>query len=246
VRRITYVVHGRLASRENRLAAARDQRHGVQIMAFEQLAARLAGGFIHAIGADTLRDAIQKALPDTDLGELDTIKLLPGMVGAAADTLHKVWRAGIDLSARAGDHPRLAAVTALEQAVLERLPSSMLRPVDLASQAMARLRHAPTLFGQIEILGISELSPCWRELLFGLAETLPVRWNAGPRSVPDWLEGSAVKIIRSEPATPQVQSMSAASAYHEAIEALRWARELIASGTAKPSEIAIAAASPAA
>ena len=246
MRRITYVVHGRLASRENRLAAARDQRHGVQIMAFEQLAARLAGGFIHAIGADTLRDAIQKALPDTDLGELDTIKLLPGMVGAAADTLHKVWRAGIDLSARAGDHPRLAAVTALEQAVLERLPSSMLRPVDLASQAMARLRHAPTLFGQIEILGISELSPCWRELLFGLAETLPVRWNAGPRSVPDWLEGSAVKIIRSEPATPQVQSMSAASAYHEAIEALRWARELIASGTAKPSEIAIAAAAPAA
>lgn len=134
----------------------------------------------------------------------------------------------------------------LEQAVLERLPSSMLRPVDLAGQATTRLRHAPALFGKIEIVGISELSPCWRELLFGLANMLPVRWNAGPRSVPDWLDGSAVEIIRSEPTTPQVEAISAASGYHEAIEALRWARELIASGTAKPSEIAIAAAAPAA
>ena len=244
--RRTYIAHGRLASREIRLDAARNQRHGVQVMAFEQMAARLAGGFAQPIDAETLRDAIQQALPETDLGELDAIKLLPGMVGAAADTLHKVWRTGIDLSGRATDHPRLAAIATLEQAVLERLPSSMLRPVDLASQAMARLHHAPALFGDIEIVGISELSPCWRELLSGLAATSSVRWNAGPRSVPDWLEGSAVEIIRSEPTAPQVEAMSAASGYHEAIEALRWARELIASGIAKPSEIAIAAAAPAA
>src|SRR3546814_1744886 len=92
------------------------------------------------------------------------------MVGATADTLHKVWRTGINLSARAGDHPRLAAMAALEQALLERLPSSMLRPVDLASQALARLHLAPVLFCEIEIVGISELSPCWRELLIELAE----------------------------------------------------------------------------
>jgi len=246
MKRQTYIAHGRLASREIRLDAARNQRHGVQVMAFEQLAARLAGGFAQAIDAETLRDAIQQALPETNLGELDAIKLLPGMVGAAADTLHKVWRTGIDLSERAGDHPRLAAMATLEEAVLARLPSSMLRPVDLASNAMARLRHAPALFGEIEIVGISELSPCWRDLLLALARTLPVRWIAGPRSVPAWLEGSAVQILRSGPTTPQVEAMSAASGYHEAIEALRWARELIASGTAKPSEIAIAAAAPAA
>ena len=246
MRRQTYIAHGRLASREIRLDAARNQRHGVRVMAFEQMAARLAGGFARPIDAETLRDAIQQVLPETDLGELDAIKLLPGMVGAAADTLHKVWRTGIDLSERASDHPRLAAMATLEQAVLERLPSSMLRPVDLASQAMTRLHHAPALFGEIEIVGISELSPCWRELLSGLAATSSVRWNAGPRSVPDWLESSAVEIIRSKPTTPQVEAMSAASGYHEAIEALRWARELIASGIAKPSEIAIAAAAPAA
>jgi len=246
MQRQTYIAHGRLASREIRLDAARHQHHGTQVIAFEQLAARLAGGFAQPIDAETLRDAIQRVLPDIDLGELDTIKLLPGMVGAAADTLHKVWRTGIDLSARAGDHPRIAAMATLEAAVLAVLPPAMLRPVDLASQALARIHHAPALFGDIHIQGISELSPCWRELLFALAGTTPVRWNAGPRSVPGWLEGSTVEVVRSEPATPDVEAVSAANGYHEAIEALRWARELIASGAAKPSEIAIAAAAPAA
>lgn len=246
MQRQTYIVHGRIAFREIRLDAARNQHHGTQVMAFEQLAARLAGGFMQPIDAETLRDAIQRVLPETDLGELDTIKLLPGMVGAAADTLHKVWRTGIDLSARAASHPRLAALATLEEAVLAVLPPAMLRPVDLASQGMDRLQHAPALFGEIHIQGVSELSPCWRDLLFGLAKTMPVRWHAGPRSVPAWLDGSLVGIVRSAPTTPQIEAVSAANGYHEAIEALRWARELIASGTAKPSEIAIAAAAPAA
>ncbi|KQN04862.1 hypothetical protein ASE85_07700 [Sphingobium sp. Leaf26] len=246
MQRQTYIAHGRLASREIRLDAARHQHHGIQVMAFEQLAARLAGGFRQPINAEMLRDAIQRVLPDIDLGELDAIKLLPGMVGATADTLHKVWRTGIDLSARAGDHPRLAAMATLEEAVLAMLPPAMLRPVDLSLQALARIQHAPALFGEIHIQGISELSPCWRELLIALAATTPVRWNAGPRSVPAWLEGSGVEVTRSEPTTPEVEAVSTANGYHEAIEALRWARELIASGTAKPSEIAIAAAAPAA
>jgi hypothetical protein len=33
------------------------------------------------------------------MGELESIKTLPGMIDAAADTLHKAWRAGIDLAA---------------------------------------------------------------------------------------------------------------------------------------------------
>src|SRR3546814_5977224 len=144
-----YIANGRLTSLWMRLADARNRRDVVQVMAFEQMAARRAGGVARPIDAEALRDGSQKTLPDTDLGELDAIKLLPGMVGATADTLHKVWRTGINLSARAGDHPRLAAMAALEQALLERLPSSMLRPVDLASQALARLHLAPVLFGEI-------------------------------------------------------------------------------------------------
>lgn len=246
MQRRTYIAHGRLASREIRLDAARHQKHGTQVMAFEQLAARLAGGFAQPIDMETLRDAIQRVLPDTYLGELEAIKFLPGMIGVAADTLHKVWRTGIDLSARAGAHPRLAAMATLEEAVLAVLPSATLRPVDLASQALERLQHAPALFGEIHILGISELSPCWRDLLFALAATVHVRWHAGPRSVPAWLDETGVEIMRSESTTPQIEAVSAANGYHEAIEALRWARELITSGTAKPSEIAIAAAAPAA
>ena len=93
--------------REVRLDAARKRRHGLQILSFEQLAVRMAGGFASAIDDDSLRSAIQAVLPATPLGELESIKLLPGMVDAAADTLHKAWRAGIDLAARADDHPRL-------------------------------------------------------------------------------------------------------------------------------------------
>src|SRR3954469_2522917 len=72
--RQTFVTHGRLAMREIRLQAARDRSHGVQAMTFEQLAARLAGGFARPIDSDTLRGAVQTALVDTDLGELDGIK----------------------------------------------------------------------------------------------------------------------------------------------------------------------------
>ena len=78
--RRTIVAHGRLATRELRLDAARQRRHGVQIMSFEQLAVRLAGGFARPIDDECLRTAIQAVLPDTPLGELESIKLLPGMV----------------------------------------------------------------------------------------------------------------------------------------------------------------------
>ncbi len=69
---------------------------------------------------------------------------------------------------------------------------------------------------------------------------------AGPRPVPEWLEGLKVEVHRSAPATPAIHSASAATAYHEVIEALRWARELVATGEARPEEIAIAAAAPSA
>src|SRR3546814_8198827 len=120
-RRKTVVAHGRLAMREIRLRAARDRRHGLQVMTFEHLAARLAGGFSRPIDDESLRAAIQQALPETELGELDGIKQLPGMVEAAADTLHKAWRAGLNLAARAGDHPRLQSIARLAGAVLDRL-----------------------------------------------------------------------------------------------------------------------------
>ena len=51
--------------------------------------------------------------------------------------------------------------------------------------------------------------------------------------------------MEEEPQAPEVVAVRAATAYHEAIEALRWARELVSSGTATPAEIAIASVWPA-
>jgi len=231
--------------RELRLAAARQRNHGLQIMTFEQLAARLAGGLSRPVDDETLRATIQAVLPDVALGELDSLKSLPGMVGAATDTLRKAWRAGIDLQARRGEHPRIASIASLEEAVLAALPPAMMRPVDLVAASLQRLDHVAALFGQIEIVGITELSPCWRPLLHAIAQRVTVRWTAGPRSTPPWLDRNVIDVTQSDPRTPEILTVSASTAYHEAIEALRWARQLIASGTADPAEIAIASVTPA-
>jgi hypothetical protein len=242
--RSTLIVHGRLAMRAARLAAARDAHHGLQVMTFEQAAVRLAGGFTQAIDAETLRTTIQAALPTTDMGELERIKMLPGMVTAALDSLRKVWSSGTDLASRMPRHPRLDAIGRLEAAVLERLPQGMLRPADIVAAATARLRHSPAILGSVEISGLTELEPCWRPLLNALATLAPVQWTAGPRAVPDWLKDSTVKVVRATAECPTIGVVSAATAYHEAIEALRWVRALLASGVA-PADIAIASASPA-
>lgn len=243
--RHSIIAHGLLLQHNLRIEAARGRLHGRQIMTFESLACRLAGGFARAIDDESLKDAIHTALPEVKLGELDAIKELPGVVDAAAGTLRKAWRSGVDLQARASDHTRIASIAKLEEEVLSRLPSSMMRPVDLVSKAMERIHYAKTIFGPITIVGVTELSPCWRPLLHALAERVPVTWVAGPRSVPSWLDGKIVKIVRSDAETPEIVSVSTATAYHEAIEAMRWARELMASGAAKPQEIGIAAAIPA-
>ena len=242
--RQTIVVHGRVAMRELRLSAAREHRHGRQIMSFEQLAVRLAGGLAQSVDDDALREAIKAVLPGTALGELEGIKALPGLVNTAADTLRKAWRGDVDLQTRATDHPRLGSLATLEAAVLKVLPPAMMRPADLAVAAFERLDHTTTLFGPIEIIGITELSPVWRPLLHAVAARVPVRWIAGPRPVPRWLDGGAIDIVRSQACTPNVLSVSAATAYHEAIEAMRWARQLMASGTAEPADIAIAFVAP--
>ncbi len=239
------IAHSLLRMRELRLEAARGRRHGLQIMTFEQMAARLAGGLAQPVDDDALREAITAVLPETALGELDGIKALPGMVGAAADTLRKAWRAGVDLQERASEHPRLQSIASLEAAVVEALPPAMMRPADFVVAGSARLEHAPALFGPIEIVGITELSPVWRPLLHALAGHVPVRWIAGPRPVPDWLDAEAIEIVRSEAQAPAVSGISAATAYHEAVEAMRWTRQLLASGKAEPADIAIASATPA-
>jgi len=241
--RRTIVVHMRLAGHMARVNAARAGAHGIQILTMGQMAARLAGGFLAPIDSESLRDAVREALPETDLGELESIKTLPGMVRAAVSTLDKVWRADIDLSS--SSHPRLKALAALEENVLRQLPPSMKKPRVLVDLARGRIAHAAAVLGPIEIHGHSEMPLCWRPLLFALSNSVPVTWIAGPRSVPEWLVGKNIEIQRTAPnkATPELYSC--ATPQHEVLEAFRWMRALLAEGKARPEEIAIAAASPA-
>lgn len=240
--RRTMVVFGRLQSRELRLEAARKRIAGIQVMTMEQLACRLAGGFSRPIEDESLRVALQKALADTTLGELDAIKALPGMVDACVGTLRKAWTAQIDLAA--GDNARLASLAALESALLPLLPSGMKRPGELVHAALQRVQHAPEVLGSVDVQGLTELEPCWRPLLGAVSAHTKVRWIAGPRSTPSWLSDLPIEVAACEAASPELSTVSAASALHEAVEAVRWARQLIASGAARPNEIAIASTSP--
>ena len=112
----------------------------------------------------------------------------------------------------------------------------------------ARLRprgDAKTLFGAIRVLGRTEMSPVWRPFLAALKSVTEVRWVAGPRQVPAWVRALGIAVIETAQEHPEIQSESCASPRHEALEAMRWARAVLASRRAKPEEIAIAAASPA-
>ncbi len=247
--RCTIVTYGRLAADQARLQAARAGQHGVQVMSMPGLAARLAGGFLRAIDAEALAAALGEVLQDpaaAPLGDLAPIGDLPGLQLALASTLGKAWRACIDLQARAAEHPRFATLATLEADVLKRLPPGMLRPAELAAAARGRLAHAPVVTGPVEVHGMTALEPVWQGLLLELGSHVPVSWHAGAREVPAWLDGTEVAIRRttSTAATPTV--VSCATARHEVIEALRWARALLASGAARAEEIAIVAASPAA
>ena len=200
--RRTVIAHGRLAMRELRLSAARTRRHGLQVMTWEQLAARLAGGLAQPVDDETLREAIYRVLPDTPLGELDGIKGLPGFIGAAADTLRKAWRADVNLQKRAAEHPRLQSMAALEKAVLELLPPSMMRPADLVTTALDRVGHAPILFGPVDIVGITELSPCWRPILRFAGLQDRGRFRRGSTALPSKRSGRRVILLRLPQSAP--------------------------------------------
>ncbi|ABE37276.1 conserved hypothetical protein [Rhodopseudomonas palustris BisB5] len=240
--RRTVVVHTVLAGRMERTAAARSNELGVQIVTMGQLAARLAGGLLRPVDSEALQEAVFAALPVVDMGELEPIKLLPGMPGAVTATFDKAWRAGVDLSSAA--HPRLAALAALEQEVVGRLPASMKRPAELVAMAKERIAQASTVIGSLEIHGHSEMSPCWRPLLEALANVVPLTWVAGPRHVPAWLEGTGVTVAKTDPTATATASYSCANQQHEVIEAFRWVRKLLAEGV-QAADIAIAATGPA-
>jgi len=186
-------------------------------MALPQLAGWLAGGF----------------------ADLENIRGLPGMTRSVAWTLARVWNADVALADRAEESARLRDLTTIEARVRANLPIGVLTPRDLRDAALARLDHAPTVLGAVELDHVVQVGPVWRPLLNALARKVQLAWrNPGAADIA-WFAGGVESDPRPTPAAPQI--VSCATPHAEAVEALRWMRELMASGRARPEEIAICA-----
>ncbi len=241
----TAVVQGRLAYAMRRVAAARSNELGLQILTLPQLAARLAGGLKRPASRESIEAGIIAALGNPErLKELAPVHEMPGMIRALDRTLRKVWRSGFDLRrAPYRDLPRVQDLAYIEDVVRETLePGEHLLP-DLERLARAQIGTASAVVGPITIDGVHAVDPLWRPLLNELRSRTPVTWRAPAGASTDWFPGD---IETAELTQPEERAFGCATPGHEALEAMRWARSLIASGTAKPHEIAIAATSTAA
>jgi hypothetical protein len=238
----TTVIEGSLAFQMRRAAAARANECGLQIMTLPQLAARLAGGFTVPVSTDQLDLAIQRALDDGDFVELESVRTLPGMTRAVAGSLRKVWNADVELLETNGPGKlRIGELALIEGRVRNHLPKAMLIPRDLRDAAIRRIEHGPRLIGPVTIDGLSFIPPVWRPLIMALQQAVSVEWRAPLKADTSWFTGS---LTVGGPARPlnSPAAISCADPRHEVVEALRWARRLITSGRARPSEIAMASA----
>ena len=246
--RATRVLPSRLAWRCHRTQAAIEGAQGLRLTTLPHLAARLAGGFLAPIDAEALARAVAGAV-EAPLGALDAIGRLPGFRRAAARSLQRAWQADIDLareSAAATDETareRLVAMTRLERIVLARLPPNQRRAADLVAAARGRAAHAHAVFGAVELHEPGEVAPVWRPLVAALSRATELTWVGD--ALPAWLEPERVALHRPAPAgATRREAVSCATPHHEALEALRWARRLLAARDAPAHHVAIAAAAP--
>ena len=237
--RRSIVVEGPLAFRTARIAAAQRADSGLQIFTLPLLAARLAGGFNRPARSQDLDPAIRAALAAGGLTELEGIRQLPGTTRSIARTLAKVWQADLDLEGLASHNARLAELAEVERRVRANLPAGVLTPRDLRDAAIAHAAHAAAALGSIDIDQLSEIASVWRPLLATLAKTVPLAWRNPGTSDANWFPGQLITSDREMAA--DISLVSCANPRAEAVEALRWMRELIASGRARPDEIAICA-----
>ena len=237
--RRTVIVEGPLAFRMRRIEAARRGEAGLQILTLPQLAARLAGGFIRPARSQDLDPAIRVALEGGGFAELERVRRLPGTTRSIAWTLAKVWQADLALEYLAERSARLADLAEIERRVRANLAVSVLTPRDLRDAAFKGVAHAPATLGFLEIDRLTAIAPVWRPLVATLAKTIPLTWrNPGAADV-SWFPGQVV--VDDQQPDVDMSVVACANPRAEVVEALRWMRELIASGRARPEEIAICA-----
>jgi hypothetical protein len=237
----TAVVEGSLAVQMRRAAAARANECGLQILGLPQLAARLAGAFTTPVTAEVLDPAIRLALDEGGFVDIEPVRQLPGTARALARSLRKLWDADVELR-KMGDSKRIRELMLIEERVKRLLPKAMLAPRDLRDAALQRIQHAPKLVGAVYLEKLSFIQPVWRPLIEALEKVVEVEWLAPRGAETEWFSGTVTAVAtQSRPAEPTM--VSCADPRHEVVESLRWSRRLIASGVAKPHEIAITAPS---
>ena len=237
--RRTVIVEGPLAFRMRRIDAARRGEAGLQILTLPQLAARLAGGFIRPARSQDLDPAIRVALEAIGFAELERVRGLPGTTRSIAWTLAKVWQADLALQDLAGRSARLADLAEIERRVRANLAAGVLTPRDLRDAALKRVAHAPATLEFLEIDRLTAIAPVWRPLLATLAKTIPLTWRTPGALDASWFSGQVV--VDDQQPHVDTSVVTCANPRAEVVEALRWMRELIASGRARPEEIAICA-----
>ena len=240
VRRKTIVVSGPLALRIGRIEVARAGGLGVEVTTLPMVVARLAGGFSRPAAAEDLLPAITAALAEGGLQDLGSISDLPGTPRAVARTLTALWRSGSDPHV-VGASPRAADLALIDARVRAALPPGVLLPPDLRDRALSRLRHAPAVLGAVELRGVLDVDLVWRPVVLGLSRHIPLTWIT--RGVVDraWFPASVALFPKVAPRI--VVADACADPRAEVVEALRWARELLARGDVAASEVAIATTS---
>ena len=238
--RRSVVVDGPLAFRVRRFAAVRARETGLQICTLPMLAARLAGGFVRPAMPTELEGAVRDALAIGGLVELESMRHLPGMTRAVVSTLRKVWLADIRLNTLSHSSARILDLATIERRVRDALPPGVLTPIDLRDAAMLRLRHASAVLGSVELERVDYVAQVWRPLVHALGDVVSLHWIEPATSETKWFPGR----ISAKQTVPSAREIvSCADPRAEVVESLRWARELVATSTARPEEIAICAAS---
>jgi hypothetical protein len=240
----TTLVHGPLAYAMRRAEAARGHEIGLQILTPSQLAARLAGGLLRPASRTSIEEGIRAALRQRGrLLDIAPISDFPGMTRALSRTLRSIWRSGYDLRSGPGSATaRVRDLAFVEETIREHLqPGEVLMP-DLCQCAHDNLALAPRIIGPLHIEGVHAIDPIWRPLIEDLGELVEVVWHAPSGAEIRWFTGK----VEPQSTTQSVRTgISCADPAHEALEAMRWARALLAEDRARPEDIAICATSPA-
>jgi hypothetical protein len=85
----------------------------------------------------------------------------------------------------------------------------------------------------------SSVAPVWRPLLQALGRAVDLCWDDPGTADTGWFPGRIVAAPPLAVAAPEI--VSCADPHAEVVEALRWVRELLATGVARPEEVAICA-----